>query len=113
MVRAIEDVRDGKGPAWARDLAAEAARIEEALREDRRPLSADAAAMYAILCSLPETEGRRAKDLVGTLLPKFSGIDEDRIRRCAQELVPYGIQRTGAAGYYVPLSARPPRPPST
>jgi len=77
---------------------------------DRPPLGDQARLMYQILCALPETEGRRAKDLVKEMSGAFKGIDEDRIRKLAQELNPYGIQRHGSAGYYIPLSLRPARP---
>jgi hypothetical protein len=78
----------------------------------RKPLSDQAREMYDLLCSLPETEGRRAKQLVQELQSKFAGINEDRIRKLAQELEPYGIDRTGAAGYFIPLDRRP-NPPRT
>lgn len=72
---------------------------------ERLPLSPQAQAMYRILCALPQSEGRRAKRLAQEMRHEFPGIDEDRIRRLAQELKPYGVKNNN--GYYVPLSQRP------
>jgi hypothetical protein len=75
-------------------------------RRDRVPLSEQARAMYKILCSLPETEGRPVKDLVKELGVQFHAIDGNRIRKLAIELKPYGIKRRRASGYHIPMSRR-------
>lgn len=74
---------------------------------DRLPVAKDALAMLKLLCTLPEAEGRSGRELVRELSGKFPGIDEDRIRKLAQELEPYGVRNRRSAGYYVPLSCRP------
>lgn len=106
-----DDAPHGKQRQVAGETAGQAnqaaAGTTAAESEEKRPLSEQALAMYQILCSLPETEGRTSKQLVKKLAVDFPGIDADRIRRLAQELKPYGIERHGSAGYFIPMSKRP------
>lgn len=78
---------------------------------DHAPLSEAGEAVYTILCALPDTKGRTAKELVQDLadLEPPINVDEQRIKgHVRNELESRGIQRSGH-GYYIPMSRRPTR----
>ena len=72
------------------------------------PLGDHAAATFKILCALPDTEGRTAKQLVSELGRQQISTNESRVRKLVNlELKPRGVEWARRCGYFVPKAARP------
>lgn len=75
------------------------------------PLTAGAAAIARVLCSIPSAEARTAKELVVAAealpAPHRVNLDDQAVRgRLFRELKPWGMQSKVGRGYYIPASRR-------